>query len=191
MGYQQSRPDSRSERRRVEPGVGGGLDEYWRTWAIENLGTVTGACCADAHGINNGSAADPNTVAVVGSSEGHAVVWTKSATGWVIQDLGTSPGDMFSFAEDVNDHGAIVGMSRSKTGVTSGFLWTAPPECSGCPVWAAKPGRWRSTTAAMWPDSVRTLPGIVMRSAGDPPLTGQLKISERSARQMTAARLRR
>ena len=95
------------------------------TWAIENLGTVTGACCADAQGINNGSAADPTTVAVVGSSEGHAVVWTKSATGWVIQDLGTLPGDMFSSAEDVNDHGAIVGRSVSKTGVISGFLWTA------------------------------------------------------------------
>jgi probable HAF family extracellular repeat protein len=95
------------------------------TWAIENLGTVTGACCANARGINNGSAADPATVAVVGSSEGHAVVWTKSATRWVIQDLGTLPGDMFSGAEDVNDHGAIVGRSASKTGVNSGFLWTA------------------------------------------------------------------
>jgi probable HAF family extracellular repeat protein len=105
-------------------------------WAIENLGTVTGTCpalvlvCASASGINNGTEGDPATVAVVGSSitssdEHHAVVWTRSATGWAVQDLGTLLGDTGSFAHDVNDHGEIVGSSGSATGVTSGFLWTA------------------------------------------------------------------
>jgi probable HAF family extracellular repeat protein len=100
------------------------------TWAIENLGTVTGACCSSASGINNGTAGDPATVAVVGSSitssgEHHAVVWTRSAVGWAVQDLGTLSGDTGSSAHDVNDDGEIVGVSGSATGVTSGFLWTA------------------------------------------------------------------
>jgi probable HAF family extracellular repeat protein len=100
------------------------------TWTIENLGGVRGTCCPSASGINNGTAGDPATVAVVGggrvsSDESHAVVWTKSAAGWSVQDLGTLPGDTASLAHDVNDRGEIVGSSGSVTGVTSGFLWTA------------------------------------------------------------------
>jgi probable HAF family extracellular repeat protein len=95
-------------------------------WVIENLGTLSGACCADARGINNGSAGDPATVAVAGNAEGHAVVWKRAATGWTIQDLGTLPGDMFSTAVDVNDVGNVVGLSSNGvSGVTSAFLWDA------------------------------------------------------------------
>ena len=95
-------------------------------WLIENLGTLSGACCATALGINNGSAGDPATVAVVGSSEGHAVMWTKAVTGWTIQDLGTLPGDMFSTARDVNDVGDVVGSSHnSLSTVTRAFLRNA------------------------------------------------------------------
>jgi probable HAF family extracellular repeat protein len=105
------------------------------TWTVENLGVFTGASCppsdflcSQAFGINNGIAGDPATVAVVGNSrvspdEFHAVMWTKSPTGWTVQDLGTLPGGTGSLAHDVNDHGQIVGVSGSATGVTA-FVWT-------------------------------------------------------------------
>jgi probable HAF family extracellular repeat protein len=105
------------------------------TWVTENLGTVTGMCCASARGINNGTNGDPAAVIVVGSSivptepneplEFHAAMWTKSGTGWTVQELGTLPGDTGSGAADVNDHGEIVGSSGNASGVNSGFLWTA------------------------------------------------------------------
>ena len=101
------------------------------TWTIENLGTATGTCCAQGLGINDGTAGDPATVAVVGSSTvssgaSHAAVWTMSASGWAVQTLGTLPGDTFSSAHDVNDDGVIVGLSGRGTGeIASGFLWTA------------------------------------------------------------------
>jgi probable HAF family extracellular repeat protein len=92
-------------------------------WVIEDLGTLSGACCASALGINNGSAGDPATVAVAAGGEGHAVVWKKAAMGWSIQDLGTVPGDMFSTAFDVNDVGDVVGLSSNSVGtVTRAFL---------------------------------------------------------------------
>jgi probable HAF family extracellular repeat protein len=100
------------------------------SWTVETLPKLTGACCANANGINNGTAGDRLTVAVVGSSttttsgEFHAVVWKKSAAGWAIQDLGTLPGHRRSVANDVNDHEAIVGTSFSTAGVATGFLWT-------------------------------------------------------------------
>jgi probable HAF family extracellular repeat protein len=95
------------------------------TWAMEKLGTLTGACCADARGINNGNAGDPSTAAVVGNSEGRAVMWTKSATGWSVRDLGTLPGDTSGSANDVNDRGDVVGLSyNSVTGITTPVLWS-------------------------------------------------------------------
>jgi probable HAF family extracellular repeat protein len=114
----------------------------WRragaTWTIENLGTVTGACCASAYGINNGTAGDPGSVAVVGSSavSGHseAAVWTMSASGWAVQTLGMLSGDTFSSAHDVNDGGTIVGLSARGGGeIASGFLWTAATGMSRLP----------------------------------------------------------
>jgi probable HAF family extracellular repeat protein len=97
-------------------------------WAIENLGIVTGSCCAQALGVNNGGG-DPAAVAVVGGSrvspnESHAVMWTRSSTGWEITDLGTLPGDMFSVAHAINDHRVIVGTSLDASNIGRGFLWT-------------------------------------------------------------------
>jgi probable HAF family extracellular repeat protein len=93
-------------------------------WVIENLGTLTGACCAGAFGINNGTAGDTTTAAVAESSGGHAVVWTYTGLGWAIRDLGTLPGDEYSSAHDVSDVGDVVGLSQSDAStVTSGFLW--------------------------------------------------------------------
>ena len=114
------------------------LQQYWAVvWtmtgsssAVETLPTLTGACCAQAYGINNGTADDLLAVKVVGhsataSGEHHAVVWTKSAAGWEVHDLGTLPGHQRSFANDVNDDGAIVGSSFSTAGIATGFLRTA------------------------------------------------------------------
>ena len=36
-------------------------------WTIEKLPTITGACCGNARGLNNGINGDPSAVAVVGS----------------------------------------------------------------------------------------------------------------------------
>ena len=108
------------------------------TWTIENLGTATGACCAHAQGINNGLAGNPAGVAVVGGSivssgETHAAVWTRSASGWAVQTLGTLPGDMSSTAHDVNDSGTIVGSSGRGVDISRAFLWTAAAGMSPLP----------------------------------------------------------
>ena len=93
-------------------------------WVIENLGTLSGGCCATASGINNGTAGDSATVAVAGQSNGRAVVWTKAGTGWTIQDLGIWPGDTHSTAYDINDAGGVIGASfNSVANVTRRVLW--------------------------------------------------------------------
>ena len=109
----------RQQRAVVWSMVGGG-------WNIEDLGTLTGSCCANANGLNNGGGV-PDAVAVVGNSATstgalHATVWRKSGTAWVIEDLGTVGNDMSSSAHDVNDEGTIVGVSEAGNGVGRGFM---------------------------------------------------------------------
>ena len=50
-----------------------------------------------------------------------------------VQTLGTLPGDAFSTAHDVNDAGAVVGLSGRGDGTGSGFLWTAAAGMSRLP----------------------------------------------------------
>ncbi len=71
---------------------------------------------AEAWGINNLSE-------IVGrSSEHRAVLWTRDARGaWQMTGLGTLGGN--SVAEDINDHGQIVGSSAIGSGSTHPFLW--------------------------------------------------------------------
>jgi probable HAF family extracellular repeat protein len=95
------------------------------SWVVEALPTLTGACCASAEGLNNGTAGDPLSVAVAGSSHCHAVLWRNSAAGWTIQDLGALPGDTCSIAHDVNNQEAVVGNSHGAAHAAIGFLWTA------------------------------------------------------------------
>ena len=50
-----------------------------------------------------------------------------------MQTLGTLPGDSFSSAQDVNDAGAVVGVSGRDVGGSSAFLWTAAAGMSRLP----------------------------------------------------------
>jgi len=50
-----------------------------------------------------------------------------------VQALGTLPGDAFSNAHDVNDAGAVVGLSGPGDGTGSGFMWTAAAGMSRLP----------------------------------------------------------
>ena len=95
---------------------------------IEKLSNITGACCGIALGLNNGIDGDSSAVAVVGSGtvasgEAHAVMWQRAPSEWLIQDLGTLPGDMASRAHDVNDSGTVVGVSISSTQINTAFRW--------------------------------------------------------------------
>jgi len=73
----------------------------WNTpTAINNLGQVVGFAL-DAH------------------SNFHAFLWTKAGG---MQDLKTLPGDIFSFALGINDHGQVVGQSIGANG-SRAFLW--------------------------------------------------------------------
>ncbi len=47
-----------------------------------------------------------------------------AATEWLIEDLGTLPGDAHSFAYGVNDAGTVVGESLSSTQSYRAFRWT-------------------------------------------------------------------
>jgi probable HAF family extracellular repeat protein len=95
---------------------------------IEKLSTITGNCCGSANGLNNGIDGDSSAVAVVGSStvwsgEAHAVMWRRAPNEWLIEDLGTLPGDMASRAHDVNDSGTVVGVSIRSTEINTAFRW--------------------------------------------------------------------
>ena len=95
-------------------------------WTIEKLTTITGACCGSALGLNNGINGDSSAVAVVGSvwsGASRAVMWRRAPVEWLIQDLGTLPGDTDSYAWDVNDTGTVVGWSISSTGINTAFRW--------------------------------------------------------------------
>ena len=117
---------------RSEAAVGERWAVVWTTssggWTIEKLAPLVGTCCGSAHGLNNGTEADPSTVVVVGSSivpsgRTYAVMWRRAATEWLIEDLGTLPGDVDSHAYGVNDSGIVVGVSISPTAINRAFRW--------------------------------------------------------------------
>lgn len=75
-------------------------------FAMNNLGQVVGWAYYPASGPN------------------HAVLWTPTTGGWVIEDLGLLPGDYASGAYGVNDQGQVVGWSRPQQGCVHAALWT-------------------------------------------------------------------
>ena len=104
-------------------------------WTIERLPTMTGTCRGNALGLNNGINGDSSAVVVVGdvwcgvvvgdvwSGASRAVMWRRPQGEWLIQDLGTLPGDTDSSAWGVNDTGTVVGWSISSTGINTAFRW--------------------------------------------------------------------
>jgi len=89
----------------------------------ESLGTLPDGGSSAAFGMNN-------LAQVVGyayypaSGPNRAVLWTRTPTGWMIEDLGVLPGDYASTAYGVNDQGQVVGVSMPQQGCFHAVLWT-------------------------------------------------------------------
>jgi uncharacterized membrane protein len=54
----------------------------------------------------------------------HAVLWTRTSTGWMIEDLGKPADGYVAVAEDVNDAGLVAGYSNPRQGCRSAVVWT-------------------------------------------------------------------
>ena len=88
----------------------------------ESLGTLPDAGGSVSHAVNNlGQAAG---WAYYPSRPSRAVLWTRTPTGWMIEDLGMLPGDHGSQAYGINDQGQVVGMSFPPQGCTHAVVWS-------------------------------------------------------------------
>ena len=88
----------------------------------ESLGTLPGGGSSVAFGLNNlgqtvGYAYYPE------SGPNRAVLWTRTSTGWMIEDLGMLPDHIGSTAYGVNDQGQVVGVSMPRQGCSQAVLW--------------------------------------------------------------------
>jgi probable HAF family extracellular repeat protein len=103
----------------VSVDAGGAVQVFSR----ESLGTLPDGGSSVAFGVNNlgqvaGYAYYP------ASGPNRAVLWTRTSTGWMIEDLDVLPGDMGSTAYGVNDQGQVVGVSMPQQGCFHAVLWT-------------------------------------------------------------------
>jgi len=97
---------------------------YWQNGTVTDLGNLGGTGGMGV--LGNAAYSVNNRGDVVGHSDlsgdtaTHAFLWTKR-TG--IQDLGTLPGDLLSYATDINDFGEIVGASVNSSGNYRAVVW--------------------------------------------------------------------
>ena len=89
----------------------------------ENLGTLPDGGSSVSFGMNNlGQVAGYAYYPAAGPNR--AVLWTRTATGWMIEDLGVFPGDNSSTAYGINDQGQVVGLSYPPQGCAHAILWS-------------------------------------------------------------------
>jgi probable HAF family extracellular repeat protein len=86
---------------------------------IVNLGNLGGPIGSEAFSVNN--YAEVTGVSETGTGIPHAFVWQQG----VMSDLGTLPGDYYSYGYSINDLGQIVGESCSITDNCRAFLGRA------------------------------------------------------------------
>lgn len=89
----------------------------------ESLGTLPDGSFSVAFGVNSlGQVAGNARYSASGPNR--AVLWTRTPTGWMIEDLGLLPGDHVSGAYGLNDQGQVVGFSAPQQGCWHAVLWS-------------------------------------------------------------------
>jgi uncharacterized membrane protein len=87
---------------------------------LEALPVLPGAVSSAVFAINQlGQAAGWSVV-----ETNHAVLWTRTSTDWIVEDLGKPAGANLSVAMDVNDAGLVVGYSNPVQGCPTALVWT-------------------------------------------------------------------
>ena len=118
-GYAETDVGQRAALWTVSVDAGGAVQTLGR----ESLGTLPNGGSSAAFGMNKlaqvaGYAYYPAT------GPNRAVLWTRTPTGWIIEDLGMLPGHIASTAYGVNDQGQVVGVSMPSQGCFQAVLWT-------------------------------------------------------------------
>ena len=90
------------------------------TYAVTDLGVVTGGSTSHAFGLNNSGAVVGFSVVADSNSSPHAFLWQ----GGVMNDLGAVSGDTASYAQGINDAGQVVGYSYGSSGDPHAFLYS-------------------------------------------------------------------
>ncbi len=89
----------------------------------EILGTLPDGASSLAFAVNNVGQA-VGWAHYTDSGPNHAVLWTRTPTGWMIEDLGVLPGDHATAAYGINDRGQVVGSSTPQQGCGHAVLWS-------------------------------------------------------------------
>jgi probable HAF family extracellular repeat protein len=97
----------------------------WSNGVIQDLGTLPGYSFSQASGINDagqvvGSSYTQRSDCIGVEFRQRAFLWSNG----VMQDLGTLPGDLFSYASGINNAGQVVGASEDCDGNTHAVIWS-------------------------------------------------------------------
>jgi len=91
-----------------------GTEMFEVTIEVTDLGSLGGSNSTEVQAINDAGQ-------VVGASGGRAFLWENG----VMQDLGVLPGMLYSWADDIDEAGRVVGYSSDGTSGIRAFIWTA------------------------------------------------------------------